>query len=180
MPSAFQLRPCPIPTTLRQKKAIGHNTMGHSGTFRDVKMAKISRSFRTIASISPFFHNVPAPPTPPPGTFGDILGHRPVLHPRRGDQAGVNAPVLGHTPAGGRPFLQAAGFSRFPPRPALALSPSTGPGQDTQGPRIIIALHQRGRLPVNLLMSERLRLDNINEAFDRLHQGKSVRQIVTI
>jgi len=42
-----------------------------------------------------------------------------------------------------------------------------------------IALFQRGRLPVNRLMSGTLALDDINEGFDRLASGGAVRQIVT-
>ena len=41
-----------------------------------------------------------------------------------------------------------------------------------------IALFQRGRLPVDRLMSGTIRLDEINEGFDRLAQGTVVRQIV--
>lgn len=42
-----------------------------------------------------------------------------------------------------------------------------------------IDLYQRGRLPVDRLMSARLKLEEINEGFDRLHEGKAVRQVVT-
>ena len=42
-----------------------------------------------------------------------------------------------------------------------------------------IELYKRGKLPVNRLMSGRLTLDQINEGFDRLHEGKAVRQVVT-
>ncbi len=41
-----------------------------------------------------------------------------------------------------------------------------------------IALYRQGRLPIDRLMSDRLQLDQINEGFDRLAQGKSVRQVV--
>jgi alcohol dehydrogenase len=41
-----------------------------------------------------------------------------------------------------------------------------------------IALYQRGRLPVNRLLTGRLRLDDINLGFDRLSEGKAVRQVV--
>ena len=40
-----------------------------------------------------------------------------------------------------------------------------------------IALYQRGRLPVNRLLTGRLRLDEINLGFDRLSEGKAVRQV---
>ncbi|MBK9521128.1 MAG: zinc-dependent alcohol dehydrogenase family protein [Rhodocyclaceae bacterium] len=42
-----------------------------------------------------------------------------------------------------------------------------------------ITLFQRGRLPVDRLMSGTLKLDEINEGFDRLASGAVVRQIVT-
>ena len=41
-----------------------------------------------------------------------------------------------------------------------------------------IELYRRGKLPVDRLMSDHLRLDDINEGFDRLHEGKAVRQVV--
>ncbi len=43
-----------------------------------------------------------------------------------------------------------------------------------------IQMYRQGRLPVDKLLSERLRLDDINEAFDRLAEGKTVRQIVEL
>ena len=42
----------------------------------------------------------------------------------------------------------------------------------------LIELYQRGRLPVDRLMSGRLTLDEINVGFDRLAEGKAVRQVV--
>jgi alcohol dehydrogenase len=41
-----------------------------------------------------------------------------------------------------------------------------------------IGLYQRGRLPVDRLMSGRLTLDEINQGFDRLNEGKAVRQVI--
>ncbi|MEZ5855819.1 MAG: zinc-dependent alcohol dehydrogenase family protein [Hyphomicrobiaceae bacterium] len=41
-----------------------------------------------------------------------------------------------------------------------------------------IALYQQGLLPVDRLMSERLSLEQINEGFDRLADGGTVRQII--
>jgi alcohol dehydrogenase len=41
-----------------------------------------------------------------------------------------------------------------------------------------IELYRRGRLPVDRLMSDHLKLADINLGFDRLHEGKAVRQIV--
>jgi alcohol dehydrogenase len=40
--------------------------------------------------------------------------------------------------------------------------------------------YRAGRLPVNRLLSERLRLDDINAAFDRLAAGETIRQVVEI
>ena len=41
-----------------------------------------------------------------------------------------------------------------------------------------IALYLSGKLPVDRLLSGTLALDQINEGFDRLHEGKAVRQVV--
>ncbi|HYD36974.1 MAG TPA: zinc-binding dehydrogenase, partial [Allosphingosinicella sp.] len=41
-----------------------------------------------------------------------------------------------------------------------------------------IQLYRRGRLPIDRLMSGTLALDDINEGFDRLHDGKAIRQVV--
>lgn len=42
-----------------------------------------------------------------------------------------------------------------------------------------LGLHGRGKLPVEKLMTHRIALDEINEAFDRLHAGEAIRQVVT-
>ena len=42
-----------------------------------------------------------------------------------------------------------------------------------------IDLYLQGRLPVNRLLTHRLKLDEINEGFDRLSEGKAVRQVIT-
>jgi Zn-dependent alcohol dehydrogenase len=42
-----------------------------------------------------------------------------------------------------------------------------------------IDLYKAGRLPVNRLMSGRLKLEQINAGFDLLHEGRAVRQVVT-
>jgi Zn-dependent alcohol dehydrogenase len=39
-------------------------------------------------------------------------------------------------------------------------------------------LYAQGRLPVDKLLSGRLRLDDINHGFDLLHEGKAIRQVV--
>ena len=43
-----------------------------------------------------------------------------------------------------------------------------------------VDLYRRGKLPVDRLMSKHLRLEEINEGFDFLAQGKVVRQVVTV
>jgi alcohol dehydrogenase len=41
-----------------------------------------------------------------------------------------------------------------------------------------VALYQAGKLPVDRLLTHRLRLEEINEGFDRLANGHAVRQVV--
>jgi alcohol dehydrogenase len=41
-----------------------------------------------------------------------------------------------------------------------------------------IELYRQGRLPVDRLMSGKLKLEEINQGFDLLHEGKAVRQVV--
>ena len=41
-----------------------------------------------------------------------------------------------------------------------------------------IELYRQGRLPVDRLMSGRLKLEDINLGFDLLHEGHAVRQVV--
>jgi len=43
-----------------------------------------------------------------------------------------------------------------------------------------IAMHRRGILPVERLVSGHLALEDINEGFDRLHDGRAVRQIISM
>jgi alcohol dehydrogenase len=43
-----------------------------------------------------------------------------------------------------------------------------------------IDMYRAGKLPVDQLLSERLALEDINAAFDRLADGKTVRQVVTL
>ena len=43
-----------------------------------------------------------------------------------------------------------------------------------------VALYRAGRLPVARLLSERVTLDGLNEAFDRLAQGQVVRQVLML
>ena len=41
-----------------------------------------------------------------------------------------------------------------------------------------LGLYNRGKLPVDKLMTHRIKLDDINEGFDRLHDGSAIRQII--
>jgi alcohol dehydrogenase len=41
-----------------------------------------------------------------------------------------------------------------------------------------IALYKQGRLPINRLLSGRLKLEDINLGFDRLAEGRAIRQVV--
>lgn len=41
-----------------------------------------------------------------------------------------------------------------------------------------IALHQSGRLPVDKLLSHTLKLDEINEGFERMAKGEAIRQVI--
>ena len=51
------------------------------------------------------------------------------------------------------------------------------PGRDI--PRYI-ELYRRGRLPVDRLMSGTLELGEVNEGFDRLHDGAAIRQVIVL
>ena len=51
------------------------------------------------------------------------------------------------------------------------------PGRDI--PRYI-ELYRRGRLPVDQLLSGTLKHDELNEGFDRLHEGEVVRQVLLL
>jgi len=41
-----------------------------------------------------------------------------------------------------------------------------------------VGMYRAGKLPIDRLLSERLPLEDINSGFDRLADGKTVRQIV--
>jgi alcohol dehydrogenase len=43
-----------------------------------------------------------------------------------------------------------------------------------------VAMYKAGRLPVDKLLSERITLDDINPALDRLHRGEAIRQIIVM
>ena len=42
----------------------------------------------------------------------------------------------------------------------------------------ILTLQQNGNLPVDDLMSEHIKLDDVNEGFDKLASGETVRQLI--
>jgi alcohol dehydrogenase len=42
-----------------------------------------------------------------------------------------------------------------------------------------IALYQSGRLPVDKLMSHKIKLEDVNEGFERLAKGEAIRQVIT-
>ena len=41
-----------------------------------------------------------------------------------------------------------------------------------------VALYRQGRMPVDRLLTHRLPLDEINAGFERLREGKAIRQVV--
>ncbi|MGE5616642.1 MAG: zinc-dependent alcohol dehydrogenase family protein [Bacillota bacterium] len=41
-----------------------------------------------------------------------------------------------------------------------------------------VALYRQGKLPVDKLLTHRMKLDEINEGFERLREGKAIRQVV--
>jgi alcohol dehydrogenase len=43
-----------------------------------------------------------------------------------------------------------------------------------------IALYRRGRLPVDRLLTGTIQLEDINEGFDALHEGKAIRQVIAL
>ncbi|WP_158971451.1 zinc-dependent alcohol dehydrogenase family protein [Chachezhania sediminis] len=53
-----------------------------------------------------------------------------------------------------------------------------GSGVPTRDIPRFLALHAQGRLPVEKLLTERIRLDQINEGFDKLQAGKAIRQVI--
>lgn len=53
-----------------------------------------------------------------------------------------------------------------------------GSGVPSRDINRFLGLHGRGKLPVEKLMTHKIRLDDINEAFDRLHAGAAIRQLV--
>jgi alcohol dehydrogenase len=54
-----------------------------------------------------------------------------------------------------------------------------GSSVPTRDLRRFIDLYQRGRLPVDKLLTHKMPLDDVNVGMDRLHEGRAIRQIVT-
>lgn len=53
-----------------------------------------------------------------------------------------------------------------------------GSGVPSRDINRFLGLHRRGKLPFEKLLTHRIRLDDINEGFDRLADGSAIRQIV--
>jgi len=53
-----------------------------------------------------------------------------------------------------------------------------GSGVPTRDIPRFLRLYMRGKLPVEKLLSHRLKLEDINEGFDRLADGTAIRQII--
>ena len=100
----------------------------------------------------------------------------------------VFVPSCGHCApcAEGRPALREPGAAAMLSLPAVSLVAEERtlkgsyigtcvPSRDI--PRYL-DLYAQGRLPVDKLLSGRLRLDDINHGFDLLHEGKAIRQVV--
>lgn len=58
---------------------------------------------------------------------------------------------------------------------SIGICASGGASRDI--PRVL-GLFQRGKLPVEKLMTHRIHLDEVNAGFDRLHQGEAIRQVI--
>jgi alcohol dehydrogenase len=43
-----------------------------------------------------------------------------------------------------------------------------------------VAMYRAGKLPIDRLLSERVSLDGLNEAFDRLAEGNTIRQVLVL
>jgi alcohol dehydrogenase len=41
-----------------------------------------------------------------------------------------------------------------------------------------VSLYRNGRLPIDRLLTGSLKLEEINEGFDRLHRGEAIRQVI--
>ena len=64
------------------------------------------------------------------------------------------------------------------PRSARSRAATSAPACRRATSRATSTLYTQGRLPVDRLMTGRLKLDQINEGFDLLHEGKAIRQVV--
>jgi alcohol dehydrogenase len=81
-------------------------------------------------------------------------------------------------PAAAERDVRAAGGQPRLPKSAPSRAATSAPACPTRDLPRYVSLYRSGRLPVNRLMSGRLTLDQINEGFDLLHEGKAIRQVV--
>ena len=68
--------------------------------------------------------------------------------------------------------------STWSPRSARSRAATSAPACPSRDIPRYIELYRQGRLPVDKLLSGRLKLEEINLGFDLLHEGKAVRQVV--
>jgi len=52
-------------------------------------------------------------------------------------------------------------------------------GQE-EGVQALVDLYQQGRLPLEKFVSERIKLDQIDEAFETMHRGEVLRSVVVL
>ena len=64
------------------------------------------------------------------------------------------------------------------PRSARCAAPTSARACPAATSRASSTLHREGRLPVERLLTHRIGLDEVNEAFDALASGEAVRQVV--
>ena len=92
---------------------------------------------------------------------------------RAGADAAIVRAVLAH---GGREVLLELQLNR---QGANRAQVNRGAAKPRDLPRYV-ELYRKGMLPVSQLMSDHIRLEQINEGFDRLASGHTVRQIVML
>ena len=81
-------------------------------------------------------------------------------------------------PAAAERDVRRCRWSTSSPRSARVKGSYIGTCVPTRDLPRYVSLYRSGRLPVDRLMSGRLTLDQINEGFDLLHEGKAIRQVV--
>ncbi len=53
-----------------------------------------------------------------------------------------------------------------------------GSGVPSRDIPMFLDLYKRGKLPVDKLLTHRLKLDDVNEGFERLAAGNAIRQVI--